>query len=122
MRILIADDSADARRVLHDALEDVTRDIIECETGEDALRLCDTQHPDLVLMDIRMPGRGGLWAMQRILERNPAAHVIVVSQFDQRRYRREALDSGAARFFPKDRLMELIDYITQTFPYTRIPN
>jgi len=113
MRILIADDSAEAREVLREALEEVSSDIVECESGEEALRLFAIMHPDLVLMDIRMPGKGGLWAIERIHASDPEAHIIVVSQFSQQRYRRAALESGAEQFFPKDRLIDLLDYITE---------
>ncbi|WP_425955720.1 response regulator [Xylanimonas sp. McL0601] len=104
--VLLADDQALVRggfRALLDAENDV-RVVAEAATGDDAVRLALEHLPDVVLMDIRMPGLDGLEATRRIA-RNPRAggvHVVVVTTFELDEYVAEAIRSGASGFLVKD--------------------
>jgi DNA-binding NarL/FixJ family response regulator len=104
--VLIADDQALVRggfRALLDAQDDIAV-VAEAADGEEALRLALEHRPDVVLMDIRMPGVDGLEATRRIAddERLAAVRVVMLTTFDLDEYVFEAIRSGANGFLVKD--------------------
>lgn len=105
IRVLIADDQALVRagfRVLVDAAHDLEV-VGEAENGEEAVTAAAELRPDVVLMDIRMPGTDGLEATRRILAAGEGApRVLVLTTFDVDDYVYEALRSGASGFLLKD--------------------
>ena len=76
-RILIVEDQEDNRKVLRDLLTSAGYEPIEAVTGEEGLTLAETQRPDLILMDIQLPGLDGYEATRRI-KANPALRGIPV--------------------------------------------
>lgn len=105
VRVLIADDHALIRagfRVLLDSHPGIVV-IAEAEDGEDAVRLARDLRPDIVLMDVRMPGRDGLWATQQITsDRELAAvKVVVLTTFEVDEHVFGALRAGASGFLSK---------------------
>jgi DNA-binding NarL/FixJ family response regulator len=106
INILLADDQTLIRagfRALLDAEPDMEV-VAECGTGQDAVRLAGQHRPDVVLMDIRMPGGDGLAATRQILA-NPAltgTRVVILTTFELDEYIAEAVRSGAAGFLVKD--------------------
>jgi class 3 adenylate cyclase len=106
IRILLADDQALVRagfRALLDAQPDV-QVVGEVEDGEGAVREAIELTPDVVLMDIRMPGMDGLEATRRILqeERLDRTRIVILTTFDEDDYVYEALRLGASGFLVKD--------------------
>jgi DNA-binding NarL/FixJ family response regulator len=106
IRVLIADDQALVRagfRALLDAQEDIEV-VDEASDGDTAVRLAKTLVPDVVLMDIRMPGTDGLEATARICadERLADARVVILTTFDLDEYVFEAIRIGASGFLVKD--------------------
>jgi DNA-binding NarL/FixJ family response regulator len=104
--VVIADDQALVRggfRALLDAQPDITV-VGEAGDGEAAVRLALELQPDVVLMDIRMPGVDGLEATRRIVgdERLAAVRVVILSTFDLDEYVFEAIRAGANGFLVKD--------------------
>jgi DNA-binding NarL/FixJ family response regulator len=84
----------------------------EAGDGGEAIELARRQAPDVVLMDIRMPGTGGITAIQHITAENPAVRVLVLTTFDQDEYAFGALRAGASGFLLKDvRPAELVSAI-----------
>ncbi len=84
LRVLIADDHPFFRDGMRMFLE-TTPDIAvvgEAATGEEAVAQAETLSPDVVLMDIRMPGMSGIEATRRILEARPGVRVLVVTMFE----------------------------------------
>lgn len=113
IRIVLADDQALVRagfRALLDAQDDM-RVVGEAVNGDDAVRLVESLVPDVVLMDIRMPGSDGLEATRRIASNQRLARVriIILTTFDLDEYIFEALRVGASGFLVKD--TEPIDLI-----------
>jgi len=106
IRVLLADDQALVRggfRALLDAEPDLTV-VGEASTGDEAVRLALELLPDVVLMDIRMPGTDGLAATRRIVAEPRAAgvRVVVVTTFELDEYVTEAIRGGASGFLVKD--------------------
>jgi DNA-binding NarL/FixJ family response regulator len=73
----------------------------EAASGEEALRLSQTLHPDLVLIDVRMPGMDGIETARRLAADQPDAVVVLVSLEDAFDFSLEARGSGAAAFVRK---------------------
>lgn len=104
IRVLLADDHALVRagfRLLLGQASDITV-VGEAGTGLEALRLVETLLPDVVLMDISMPGLNGLEAVQRIAAQFPEVRVIILSMHANEEYVRQALRSGAQGYLLKD--------------------
>ncbi|MEV4517535.1 response regulator transcription factor [Dactylosporangium sp. NPDC049525] len=106
IRVLLADDQALIRAGFR-ALIEHTDDIVvvgEATDGEQAVSLAATTRPDVVLMDIRMPGVDGLEATRRIADSEDLAgvHVLILTTFESDDYIYEALRSGASGFVVKD--------------------
>jgi DNA-binding NarL/FixJ family response regulator len=79
--VLAVDDHARFRSVLRDVVGGTTDLVVvgEADSGEAAVDLVDDLAPDLVLMDVRMPGMGGIAATRKIKERKPSTVVVLVS-------------------------------------------
>jgi DNA-binding NarL/FixJ family response regulator len=106
IRVLLADDQALVRagfRALLDAEPDIEV-IGEAADGASAVRLASSTRPDVVLMDIRMPGVDGLEATRRIAADPALAHtrIVILTTFELDEYLFEALRVGAAGFLVKD--------------------
>jgi DNA-binding NarL/FixJ family response regulator len=106
IRVVLADDQALVRagfRALLDAQDDITVSG-EAADGEEAVRLARQERPDVVLMDIRMPGVDGLAATRRIAgdERLSGVKVVILTTFDLDEYVFEAIRAGANGFLVKD--------------------
>jgi DNA-binding NarL/FixJ family response regulator len=76
--------------------------VAEAATGEEAVRLADELLPDIVLMDIKMPGMGGTEATRRIVGHNPHIGVIVLTMFEDEESVFAALKAGARGYVLKD--------------------
>ncbi len=106
IEVVLADDQALVRagfRALLDAQHDI-RVVGEAADGDEAVRLAVEHRPDVVLMDIRMPGVDGLTATRRITadERLAGVRVVVLTTFDLDEYVFEAIRGGANGFLVKD--------------------
>ncbi len=103
-RLLIVDD--------HELVRESTQHMLTGETdlevvgeavnGRHALELCRQLHPDLVLMDVRMPEMDGLRATRAIKEEIPAISILMGSAYDSEDYRKEAIRVGAVGYVLKD--------------------
>ncbi|MFG2872718.1 response regulator [Streptomyces sp. NPDC048338] len=102
--VLIADDQAMQRfgfRMLLESQDDMTV-VGEAANGTEAIRLVDRFHPDVVLMDIRMPGLDGIEATRRIIATGARTRVLIVTTFDLDEYAYDGLRAGASGFLVKD--------------------
>jgi len=103
IRILLVDDHAVLRSGLRLLLEreEGLEPVGEAGTAEDAIRALPRLRPDVVVIDIEMPGMGGLEGAARIRERSPGARILFLSMHDQARDVRQAFDAGADGYLLK---------------------
>ena len=100
--ILIADDSTVMRRSLNLILTKGGHKVVgQAVNGDQAYALYSQLKPDLVTMDITMPGMDGIEAMQKILKSFPQAKIIIISALDQKKMILEAIESGAMHYLIK---------------------
>jgi len=101
--VMLVDDHAVVRmgfRLLLDAAPDM-RVVAEADSGEEAMRRLDEARPEVVVMDISMPGIGGLEAVRRILAKEPGARILVLSAHEDAMHARRTLKAGAAGYLTK---------------------
>ncbi|MGW3564166.1 response regulator [Streptomyces sp. NPDC000941] len=102
--VAIADDQAMQRfgfRMLLESQDDMAL-VGEAETGAAAVRLCAELQPDVVLMDVRMPGLDGIEATRRIVASGGRTRVLILTTFDLDEYAHAGLRAGASGFLVKD--------------------
>jgi two-component system, OmpR family, KDP operon response regulator KdpE len=99
-KILIVDDEPQARRVLRAALVAQAFEVDDAATGEEAIEKLRKQSPDIILLDLKMPGMGGIQACREI-RASTEVPVIVVSGKKSRQDRTEAYESGADGYLAK---------------------
>ncbi len=111
-RVLIVDDEANMRKTLAEILRDEGYQITTAASGEEAVRLCQTNHFEAILMDVRMPGIDGVEAFRQIRQHQEGARVILMSAYSIEALKEAALDDGAIAFLPKpldlDRVIDLV--------------
>jgi two-component system chemotaxis response regulator CheY len=100
--ILIADDSMFMRKRLNDILTEAGHEVIaEAEDGNEAINLYGSLRPELVMLDITMPERNGMGALNHIMATSPEACVIMCSALGEETVVQECLDTGAKAFVVK---------------------
>ena len=118
LKILIVDDEAPTRmRIIKgiDWEEFNISQIIQAEDGEEALHLCDTFIPDILLTDVRMPKTDGIELATRLTQRFPGIKTIFVSGYTDKEYFKSAIRLGAVSYIEKPvDLGELKDVLAET--------
>jgi DNA-binding response OmpR family regulator len=101
--ILIAEDSEDLRDFLKTFLEGHGYRVVEACGGLEAVAAFMRERPDLVLMDLGLPGTDGLTAVRKIREHQPAAEtpILIISAYDRVEYRTEAVEAGCGGYLIK---------------------
>lgn len=104
LTILVADDHPLVRKGFRALLSSLpsTELVGEAQTGEEAIVLAEKLQPDLVLMDLQMPGGGGLDAIRQIVATSPHIHVLVVTMFEDDDSVFAAMRAGARGYILKD--------------------
>jgi NarL family two-component system response regulator LiaR len=111
VKLLIVDDHAALRRTVKQMFEGLNATFLEASSGEEALRVSAAEHPDWIIMDMRMPGMGGLKATEAICKLDSKARVIVISQFIEPEYAELARKAGAVEFVNKEDMADLVELI-----------
>jgi DNA-binding NarL/FixJ family response regulator len=109
MRTLIVDDDARFRRRVKELLAtqpDIIEVIGEAADGWEAILKARELEPDLVLMDVRMPGTNGINATRQLKDEMPELKVIILTIYDLQEYREAAMASGAGGYVIKKSLIE----------------
>lgn len=103
IKVLVVDDHELVRSGISRLLTDTKgiEVIGEAASGEDAVQFAREHEPDVILMDIRMPGIGGLEATRKVLRQNPEIHVIAVTACDDNPYAARLLQAGASGYITK---------------------
>jgi two-component system invasion response regulator UvrY len=103
INVMLADDHAVVRmgfRLLLEGAPDI-RVVAEAESGEDAVRRYQEVRPDVLVLDLSMPGIGGLEALSRILAREPGARVLVLTAHEDAMHAKRVLKAGALGYLSK---------------------
>ncbi|NQY26024.1 MAG: response regulator transcription factor [Piscirickettsiaceae bacterium] len=117
--VLLVDDHelvrAGFRRLLEDGDELIV--VAEAGSGEQAVQDYTKYKPDVVVMDISMPGIGGIGAIERIIARDPSAHILVLSVHEDSVFTTRALQAGAKGFIPKrsapEEMIKAVELVSQ---------
>jgi DNA-binding NarL/FixJ family response regulator len=104
IRVLIADDHPLFRDGMHGLLDSETDTEVvgEAKTGEEAVELAEALRPDVILMDLKMPGINGIQATREVLNRSPDVGVLVVTMFEDDDSVFAAMRAGARGYLLKD--------------------
>jgi DNA-binding NarL/FixJ family response regulator len=102
--ILIVEDSGVFRQLLAETLRSQFSSIrvVEAETAKEALHKVRTTSPDLIIMDIRLPGETGLELTKKIKSRYPAINIVILTSYDLQEYREAAKKYKADQFLLKN--------------------
>ena len=113
VRVLIVDDQQPFREAARMVVEatDGFEVVGEAESGESSIESAAALNPDLVLMDVNLPGMNGLEATRKILEGTDRVVILLLSTYEEEEYAPRAAECGAAAYIPKsmfepDRLAE----------------
>jgi DNA-binding NarL/FixJ family response regulator len=110
IRVVVADDHPVVRQGLRAALE-TDADILvvgEAATGDEAQDCCQTHQPDLLLLDVQMPGSGTVETILRVRETSPKTNVIILTAHDDDDIIRSVMRPGVAGYLLKDEAMETV--------------
>ncbi len=118
LKVLIADDALFMRNLLKDILEKSGFEVVaEATNGKEAVDLYREHNPDLVTMDIVMPLKSGIEALEEIIKENPEARVVMCSALGQESLVLEAVQCGAKDFivkpFKEERVVEVVSRICE---------
>ena len=123
MNILITDDHANVRRALKELLVDEFPDahFTEASNGDEALALLFGAQPDVMLLDINMPGRSGFEVLKDVNHIYPSLPVIMVSVQSESQYALRCLRAGAAEYINKNSASEeLVPAVMKIMENTRL--
>ena len=117
LRVMVVDDALFMRNMLKDIFVRAGHDVVaEAENGKIALELYQELKPDLVTMDIVMPKKSGIEALQDIMALDASACVVMVSALGQDSLVLEAVESGAKDFivkpFKEEKVLEIVNRVT----------
>jgi DNA-binding NarL/FixJ family response regulator len=104
IRVLVVDDHSVVREGIRHILEGEPGFVVvgEAGNGTDALRLAVEQKPDVVVLDVSMPGESGLRVAPRLRDASPETRVLIMSMHDNAEYVREGVRAGASGYLLKD--------------------
>ena len=117
LKVMVVDDALFMRNMIKDIFTKAGYEVVaEAENGEAAVELYPQVQPDLVTMDIVMPKKSGIEALQEIMAADPDACVVMVSALGQDSLVLEAIESGARDFivkpFKEDNVLDIVKRIT----------
>lgn len=116
MKILVVDDSAFIRNMIKKILAEQNHDLREASNGDEAIRVYADFHPELVFLDIIMPGKNGIETLKDIKGQDPTATVVICTSVGgQEQIIQECVAAGAADFITKPFTPEEITSVVTRF-------
>jgi two-component system response regulator DegU len=119
MKIMIVEDNPQMRQMVRTVVADLAEEVIECADGEQAVAAYAAHQfgaDDRVLMDLKMPGAGGLEATRSICAAFPDAKIVIVTQYNDQHWRTAATEAGACGYLLKENLIELCQVLKKPPP------
>jgi two-component system chemotaxis response regulator CheY len=114
-RILIADDATFMREILREIVEPLGYEVVaEAASGLEAVELFALYQPDLMILDLVMPKGSGIDATRMVLNRFPAAKIVVASALGQQTLVADALKAGALNFIAKPYQPDMVERVLGT--------
>ncbi len=106
LKTLIVEDNPSFRKILMEKLRTPFPSMVihEAAEGNEALQKVDVLKPELIFMDIRLPGENGIQLTQKIRTRCPSTKVVILTSYDSLEYRGAAIEAGANCYISKDSL------------------
>jgi len=104
IRVLVADDHALVREGIRKVIEDPERmEVVgEAKDGDEALERVAELQPDVIVLDVTMPGRSGLEVTRELVERHPELRILILTMHDKQEYVLDAVRAGAHGYVLKD--------------------
>ncbi|HBE89484.1 MAG TPA: hypothetical protein DDW67_10140 [Elusimicrobia bacterium] len=116
MKVLIVDDSDLTRAMIRDLLTEMGHQVVgEACDGAEGVKLFAVTSPELVLMDMIMPGKTGLEALEEIRAIDPAARVVMVTAVQQEPLKEQLLGKGAAGVLSKPFMYDELEAVLKSF-------
>ena len=116
LTILVGDDSILARKQLKDIITKYTDDpvFIDASNGQEAIDKYKETHPDLVFLDIVMPIKDGIAAVNDIISADPSAKIVIVSSVGTQEQLKRAIEAGAKDFIQKPIRQDQVENVLNT--------
>lgn len=114
MKILVVDDATSLRQRLMTALKRGAQhaEVIQAGSGEEAMELLEGFNPDLITLDLMMPGMSGIETLEAIRRSDPKVKIVVFTNYPYPTFRRRCMELGATQFFGKsteiDRILDVL--------------
>ena len=117
MKVVVADDSELVRERLVEMLSEIEGlgAILEATNGLEARDMIVAEKPEVVILDVRMPGRNGLDVLRDIKASNPATKIIMLTNYPYPQYRNKCMEEGADFFFDKSSEFENVPEVVRTY-------
>lgn len=117
MKVLIVDDNVMTRSLIKDLLLEMGHEVTgEAENGDEAVREFTARRPELVLLDLIMPGKNGLQVLEELKAIDPAPKVVMVTAVQQDVISKELLEKGATGVLHKPFMYDELDALLKSLP------
>jgi two-component system NtrC family sensor kinase len=113
-KILIVDDEAFVRKALQKILKGKGFSVTEASSGDEALASYQEERPDVVILDVRMPGKDGIETLKELKAQDPEASVIMLTALHDEELARQALDEGAFEYITKSTDLDYLEMALMT--------
>lgn len=116
MKIIIVDDNMLTRSMIKDLLTEMGHEILcEAENGNEAVQFYKERKPELMLLDMIMPGKSGLETLKEIKQFDPAARIVMVTAVQQDNMTQQLLEAGAAAVLHKPFMYAELEEVLKKF-------